>query len=229
MALLRLPTPGFDLQAQLSLSQFAIPAGAGATFAAAGNIMTVTFNAAHGLTLNPAAGVPPNYFITFGGSTSGLTGAGVLVGNIFRILTIPSTTSITIYGTITAATVTSMTGIPIFFPPFTASPGSGFASPQPSQTVATVTTSYPQPNLEGAYVMAQFAANARARINPLLDAVILDGLTTASLTGGNTPATAPVWKDIGAVSTNFNGIMMPPWSAIWADGTTATSTISVLN
>src|SRR5258708_4766484 len=99
MGLLRLPTPGFDLQSQLTTAQFVIAAGAGATFAAANNIMTITFNAAHGLTLNPTAPAMPNYFITFGGSTSGLTGTGVLVGNIFRILTIPSTTAITIYGT----------------------------------------------------------------------------------------------------------------------------------
>jgi hypothetical protein len=226
MGLLRLPTPGFDLQSQLTISQFVIPAGAGATFAASGNIMTITFNAAHGLTLNPSAGVPPNYFITFGGSTSGLTGTGVLVGNIFRILTIPSTTSITIYGTITAATVTSLTGIPIFFPPFTASPGSLYSGPQPTQTVSSVTTSYPPPNLEGAYVYAQLGANCAIRINPKLDAVILDAQTTPS-TG--TPGTAPTWTDQVAASNNGALVMMPPWSAIWANGSTANSTVSVMN
>jgi hypothetical protein len=188
--------------------------------------MTITFNAAHGLTLNPAAGVPPNYFITFGGSTSGLTGTGVLVGNIFRILTIPSTTSITIYGTITAATVTSLTGIPIFFPPFTASPGSLFSGPQPTQTISSVVTPFPPPNLEGAVVKARNAANCAVRVNPAQDALILDGITTPS-TG--TPGTAPTWRDQIAASANGEGFYSPPWGAIWANGTTATSTYSVVN
>ncbi len=228
MSLARLLVPGFDLRPQLSISQFLIPAGAGATFAASGNIMTITFNAAHGLTMTPAAGVPPNYFIGFGGSTSGAAGIGVLVGNIFRILTIPSTTAITIYGTITALTVTSLTGIPIFYPPFTAQSTSQFGG-GPTQTISTVVTPEPPADLEAAFVMAQFAANARMRINPKMDAVILDQYTTPGLTGGTTPATAPTWVDVGAVSTNYNGFVGPPWGAIWADGSTATSTVSVVN
>src|SRR5882672_10992497 len=107
---------GLDLQSELSIAQFVIPAGAGATYAVtAAGIATITFNAAHTLTLSPAAGVPANYFISFGGTATTLTGTGQLVGNIFRILTIPSTTAITFYCTIATATVTATTGIPIFF------------------------------------------------------------------------------------------------------------------
>lgn len=218
MSTLKLATQGLNLQAELSIAQFVIPAGAGATFAAANNIGTITFNAAHGLTLSPAAGVPPNYFITFGGSTSGLTGTGILVGNIFRIIGIPSTTAITIYTTITAATVTSLTGIPVFFPPFTASGGGPYG---PVQVPATAGT-YPLPNLNSAWVYASLAANCALRYNPDQLAVILDSTT------GNTPAVAPTWRDVVAASTAGMAFLNPPCAAIWANGTTATSRVSVL-
>lgn len=219
MSTTKLPTQGLDLQSELSIAQFVIPAGAGATFAAASNIGTITFNAAHGLTLSPAAGVPPNYFITFGGSTSGLTGTGILVGNIFRILSIPSTTAITIYTTITAATVTSLTGIPVFFSPFTASGGGPYG---PVQTPATAGT-YPLPNLSANWIIAALAANAAVRYNPDQTAVILDATT------GNTPAVAPTWRDVIAASTSDMAFIAAPWGAIWANGTTATSRVSVLS
>jgi len=222
----RLPTAGLDLQSELTITQFVIPAGAGATYSASNNIATVTFNAAHGLTLSPAAGVPPNYFITFGGSTSGQSGVGVLVGNIFRILTIPSTTAITIYCTITALTVTSLTGIPVFFPPFTAGAGSAFVN-GPSQVISTAGT-YPLPNLTGAVVNASQGANAAVRINTDQNAVILDGYTTPQLSGGNTPAVAPTWRDLIAASASGQAWIAPPWGAIWANGTTATSRYTVV-
>lgn len=216
----KLPTQGLDLQSELSIAQFVIPAGGGATFAAANNIGTITFNAAHGLTLTPAAGVPPNYFITFGGSTSGLTGTGILVGNIFRILSIPSTTAITIYTTITAATVTSLTGIPVFFPPLTASGGGPYG---PTQTIAAVVTPFPLPNLTANWVLASLAANCAVRYNPDQTAVILDSTT------GNTPAVAPTWRDLIAASTSDMAFLAPPWGAVWANGTTATSRVSVMS
>lgn len=228
MTVLRLPTPGLDLETELSITQFVIPAGAGATYTASGNIATLTFNAAHGLTLNPAAGVPPNYFITFGGSTSAPTGTGVLVGNIFRILTIPSTTAITFYCTLTALTVTSLTGIPVFFPPFIAAFGSSFAG-GPTQTISSVVTPFPLPQLVGGFVKARNGANCAVRVNPAQDAVILDAQSTAALTGGTTPAVAPTWRDQIAASANGEGFYAAPWGAIWANGTTATSTYSVIN
>jgi hypothetical protein len=239
MSLLRLGTPGFDLQSQLSISQFVIPAGAGATYAVSNNIATFTSNAAHGLTMNPAAGVPPNYYVTFGGSTSGLTGNGILVGNVFRILTIPSTTTFTFYCTITAATVTSTTVIPVFFAPFTAQSTSSFAG-GPTQTISATVTPFPPANLEGAYVHAQLAANCVVSMAPNITSggqfnnsiILLDAYTTAACSGGNTPSTAPTLNTIAAASTNFNGFMLSGVLCnymIQASGTTATSTISVVN
>lgn len=218
MSDLRLMVPGLDLQTEQTITQFVIPAGAGATFSAANNIGTITFNAAHGLTLSPAAGTPPNYFITFGGSTSGLTGTGILVGNVFRILSIPSTTAITIYTTITAATVTSLTGIPVFFPNFQASGG---YQNGPSQVIATAGT-YPLPQMQAAMCYCTLGANVAARINVDQTAVILDSTT------GNTPGTAPTWRDIAAVSTNDMIFLAAPWGALWANGSTATSRVNVL-
>ena len=235
MSLLRLPTPGLDLQTELSITQFVIPAGVGATFSNAnssnvgqGGVCTFTTNAAHGLTLNPSAGVPPNYFVTFGGSFSGNTGNGVLVGNIFRILTIPSTTTFTFWSTISTATVTSTTVIPVFFPPFIAASGSNFAG-GPTQTISSVVTPFPLPQLEGAGIFCRLGANAAYRVNTDQTAVILDPQSTAALSGGNTPGTAPTWRDQLAASANGFVFGSPPWGAIWANGSTATSTISVVN
>ena len=235
MSQLRLPTPGLDLQAELTITQFVIPAGAGATFSNAnssnvgqGGVCTFTSNAAHGLTLNPSAGVPPNYFVTFGGSSSAITGNGVLIGNIFRILTIPSTTTFTFWSTISTATVTSTTVIPIFFAPFTASSGSSFAG-GPTQTISSVVTPFPLPNLAGGVVLANLGANCAIRYNPDLTAVILDAQSTAALSGGNTPSTAPTWRDMVAASTAGDATMFPNQTAVWANGTTATSRFSVVN
>lgn len=222
----RLPVAGLDLQSELSSTQFTIPAGAGATYAVTNNIATITFNAAHGLTLSPAAGTMPNYFIGFGGATSAPTGTGVLVGNIFRILTIPSATAITIYCTLTALTVTALTGIPIFFPPYTAGLGSAFQG-GPSQLIATA-GSYPLPNLTGAVTNCTLGANIAARYNPDQTALILDGYTTPGLPGGFTPAVAPTWRDISAVSTNAQIWGAPPWFALWANGGAGTSRVSVI-
>ena len=214
-----IPLIGQELATELAISQFVIPAGGGATFAAANNIGTITFNAAHGLTMTPAAGVPPNFFIGFGGSTSGISGTGILVGNVFRILSIPSTTAITIYTTITAATVTSLTGIPVFFPPFIAGPvvpGYG-----PTQTISTVVTNEPAPLLGEAGFIANLGANAAVVYNPAQ--TFLGALDAGT---GNTPATAPVWRTLVAASATQQCVGAYPWMAIFANGTTATSNIS---
>jgi len=226
MSTQKLPVPGLDFQLEQSITQFVIPAGGGATYAVANNIATITFNAAHGLTLSPAAGTPPNYFISFGGSTSGLTGNGILVGNIFRILTIPSTTAITIYSTITAATVTSLTGIPVFGAPFTAGINSSFAG-GPSQVIATA-GGYPLPQITGAWVNALLGANCNVQYNPDNTAVILDGATTPGLAGGFTPAVAPVYRVLGAASASDQFWMSAPDTMVFANGTTATSRFSVI-
>ena len=221
-----IPLTGQELATELAISQFVIPAGAGATFSASNNIATITFNAAHGLTMTPAAGVPPNYFIGFGGSTSGLSGTGILVGNVFRILSIPSTTAITIFTSITAATVTSLTGIPVFFPPFIAS-GTTIPS-SPTQTISSVVTNEPFPILGYAEFIALMGANAAVVYNPAQTFLGALDASTTPLSAGvySTPATAPVWKTLVAASATMQVDGAYPWLAIFANGTTATSYIS---
>jgi hypothetical protein len=227
MGLLRLSTPGFDYQAQQTITQVPIALTSSGALAASNNIMTITTPSAHGLTLNPSAGVPPNYFVTFGGTSSGITGTGILVGNIFRILAIPSTTTFTIYGTLTAATITSNTVIPVFFPNFQASPASLYSGPQPTMTVSAVTTSYPPPSTQSAFVYAQLGANAVIRINSdNTFSLPLDAFTTPA---AGTPATAPVWTTVLAASVSGALAMMGYTSAVWASGSSGTSTFSVLN
>jgi hypothetical protein len=225
MGLLRLPTLGFDYQAQLTITQVPIVLAAGSV-ANVNNIVTVTTAGAHGLTLNPAAGVPPNYFVSFTG-TSAPTGVGILNGNIFRILSIPSTTTFTIYSTVTGATLTGSNIVPVFFAPFTASPGTLFSGPQPTMTVAAVTTAYPPPNVAGAVVLAQLGANANIRFNSdLLFTGPLDPITTPA---AGTPAVAPVWTVGQAVSVSGDFPMLGYSAAVWAGGSAGTSTLSVIN
>lgn len=223
MSELRLPVAGLDFFPEQTITQFVIPAGGGATFSAANSIATITFNAAHGLTLAPAANVPPNYFITFGGSTSGLVGTGVLVGNIFRILSIPSATAITIYTTITAATITAMTGIPVFYPWLQPSQQSAFVG-GPTQTIAGTVTPFAPQYQQGAMVNFAQGANCAVRYNPDRTAQILDGSSTPAL--GATPAVAPVWRDLASVSTNNQIWLVSPTIGIWANGASGTSFFS---
>jgi hypothetical protein len=217
-----IPIIGQDLQHELTLTQFVIPAGGGATFSnansatlSAGGITTITTNAAHGLTLTPAANVPANLFVQFGGTTSALTGTGVLVGNTFRILTIPSTTTFTIWTTISTATVTSMTVLPVFFPPFLQGPI--VFNYGPTQTISSVVT--PEGAQLGGFSLftAILAANAAVQVNTDNTFIPLDQAT------GNTPATAPTWRTLGAASTNGNYIGAYPYMCVIANGTTATS------
>jgi hypothetical protein len=218
----RLPVAGLDFFPEQTISQFVIPAGAGATFAAASNIATITTNAAHGLTLNPAANVPPNYFVSFGGSSSAMTGTGILVGNIFRILTIPSTTTFTIYTTITAATVTSLTVIPVFFPWLQPAQQSGFVG-GPTQTIATVVTPFGPPYLQSAQMQYLLGANCNVQYNSDRLALILDGNSTPA---GGTPAVAPVQRVLTPAGSASQDFMFAPTIGIWANGTTANSFFS---
>jgi hypothetical protein len=221
----RLPVAGFDFFAEQTITQFAIPAGGGATFSAANSIATITFNAAHGLTLQPAANVPPNYFITFGGTISGVTGTGTLIGNIFRILSIPSATAITIYTTITAANITAVTGIPVFYPWLQSSQQSAFVG-GPTQTIAGTVTPFAPAYVQGATVNYSLGANCAVRYNPDLKAVILDGASTPAL--GATPGTAPVWRDLVSVNNPSQDWLFAPTCAIWANGGSGTSFFSQL-
>lgn len=224
MSLLRLPLPGLDLQSKLAITQTAITL-AGGSLANSGNILTVTTPAAHGLTFNPAAGVPPNYFVTFAG-TSAPTGVGVLNGNIFRILSIPSTTTFTVYSTVTGATLTGSTVIPVFYPPFAAMPGSAWLN-GPAQTAAGTVTQYPPAALDGAYVYAFTGANCTVQMDLGQVATILDPLSTPA---SGTPAIAPTWNAFQGASTNNSAFLAPPWGAVWASsGSAGTTTLSVVN
>jgi hypothetical protein len=230
MSDLKIAVGGLDYFAEQSTTQFVIPAGAGATFTNAQqngvytNICTVTFNAPHGLTFTPSANVLPNYFIKFGGSTAGLTGTGVLVGNTFRILSIPTTSSITIYSTITAATVTSLTGIPVFYPVFQQALLSGAAT----NTLASGTTgSFATTGGYPYYGSVQcsnltLGANCVALYNSDNTAAPLDAST------GVTPSTAPAFRTMLAASTTGQ-LRFGPYDQIAASGTTATSYISIVN
>lgn len=232
MSILRLPVAGLDLQTKLSITQVPVAAGAGATFAnansatvGAGGVCTFTTNAAHGLTLNPSAGVPPNYFVTFGGSSSAITGTGVLINNVFRILSIPSTTTFTFWSTISTATVTSTTVVPVFYPNFLAGNNSGFAG-GPTQTVSSVTTQYAPPQLEAATVYIIAGANCTAVVDQGQVAILLDPQSTPT---AGTPATAPTWTTFTAASSNDNPWLCAPWGAVWASGSSGTTTLSVVN
>lgn len=233
MSILRLPVAGLDLQTKLSITQTLIAAGAGATFSnanaanvGAGGVCTFTTNGAHGLTLNPSAGVPPNYFVTFGGSSSAITGTGVLINNVFRILSIPSTTTFTFWSTISTATVTSTTVVPVFYPNFLAGNNSAFAG-GPTQTISTVVTGFPPPQLEAAMVFCITGANCTVQIDQGQTSLLLDPQSTPT-TG--TPATAPTWTAFTAVSTNDMNFLCAPWGAVWASTANAgTTTLSVVN
>jgi hypothetical protein len=227
MSILKLTNQALDFQTEQTITQFVIPAGAGATYAATNNIATITFNAAHGLTMVPAANVPPNYFISFGGSTSAPTGTGVLVGNTFRILSIPSTTAITVYCTLSALTVTSLSGIPVFFPWLIAQPLSGFAG-NVTQTISTVVTTEPPPLVQSAQVFFTLGANCAVSYYPAMNNYILDGYITPLLSGATTPATAPTARALFAASTSGSAWIDPPNVSILANGTTATSYFSVV-
>lgn len=209
-------------------TQVPISAGASGTFAATNNIATITTTSAHGLTFNPAANVLPNYYVTFGGSTSGLSGTGILVGNFFRILTIPSTTTFTIYTTITAATITSLTIIPVFYPSFVVGPGNVGGQP----TLGTPAVAYPFPVLATATLNFLLGANCTVNWAPNETAssgtplIPLDGTSTIQL--GGTPATAPTTRQIAAASTANQIDMVYPWMYIAASGSAGTTYITVI-
>lgn len=214
------PLIGIQPAPEQTTAQFVIPAGAGATFSATNNIATITTNAAHGLTMTPAGTALPNYFVTFGGSTSGLAGTGILVGNYFRILSIPSTTTFTIYTTITAATVTSLTTIPVFFPSFAT--GVNNIGGQPLMG----TTPEPFPTLAACMFNTVTGANCQVLYNPDRTLVALDPTTTTML--GGTPTTAPTMRVAVPASSQGQIEGAYPWVALVANGTTATTYISVL-
>src|SRR5215469_16105447 len=186
---IKIPVDGLVFQPELSTTQVPIALGAGGLFAAANNIATITFNAAHGLTLNPVAGTMPNYFVTFNGVT-GQTGVGTLNGPVFPILAIPSATTILLWTTITAAVMTAANCVPIFICPFTPQNVSAMAGGGPTQTIAGTVTPFPPPNNYAALVSINAGNNCAPIYNP-------DNTSVIQLPGQPTLATTPVYRSLG--------------------------------
>ena len=200
MSELKIAVPGQVFQTELSTTQVPIASGAG-NIAVANNIATITFAGAHGLTFNPAAGTMANYFIQFAGITA-QTGIGTLNGPIFRILSIPSATTITIYTTVTAGGFAAGTATPVFIPVFSPIVGSTFAG----NLQQPVGTFFP-PNLAAsADVNFLLGPNCTIQYNPDNTSIVQDQ------TSGNTLAAAPTFRIMNAVSTG---------GQVWMDGTGA--------
>lgn len=217
MSELKISLPGgADFLAEMSTTQVPVPAGAGSAFTAANNIGTITTNAAHGLTAAPAAGTMPNFFVQITGATA-QTGTGTLNGPIFRILSIPSTTTFTIYTTVTAATVTASTYIPVFLPPFTAILGSTFVN-----FLNNLGTNVAGALVQSSSVMCVFGANCTLQYDPSNVQIIYDAAA------GNTPSSVPTLRTLIAASGTGQTWINPPQMAILASGAAGTSRVSVI-
>jgi len=234
MSDLKIAVGGSDYLAEQTISQFAITnaanalslsttsAGTVAGTNITGYIATLTFTTAHGLTFSPSANVPPNYFIKFASATV-TGGTGVLTGNTFRILTIPSTTTLTFYTTVSAATFSGASVIPVFYPVFQQALLSGAAT----NTLASGTTGsfattggYPYYGTVQA-VNLNLGANCTGLYNSTNDAIPLDAST------GVTPSTAPTFRTMLAASANGQ-LRFGPYDQISAAGTTANSLFSIV-
>ncbi len=224
MSDLKLAVPGTVYQLELSTAQFAILYSANAwTYAqvAATNIATITTTSAHGLTPIYTAGTLPNFFVSFGGNITGQTGVGTLIGNFFRILSIPSTTTFTIYSTVTAATAaTTASIIQAFIPVYTPFLGSSFVN---GPTFGTPAVQYPYGIPGTANCNFTTGANCSVVYMPDNTGLILDQTT------GPTPGTAPVQRTLIPASSQGQ-VWMDACGSTWlvAGGTTATSRVSVI-
>jgi hypothetical protein len=212
---LTLPGGAEFIQPELSTTQVPVASGAG-TIAAANNIVTVTTASAHGLTMAPAAGTMPNFFVQFTGIT-GQAGTGTLVGPIFRILAIPSTTTLQVYSTVTAGTFTAGTIVPVFLAPFTAILGSVFVG-----FLNNLGTSVPGALVQSSFINAALGPNCTIQYNPDNTSIVYDGTT------GNTPAVAPTYRTLVAASGAGQLWLNGPQMALFASGSAGTSRISVL-
>lgn len=225
MSDLKIVVPGQTYFTELTTTQVPIAAGGGATWVNAATsgsgVVTVTTNAAHGLTLTPAAGVAPNYFVQMATGFTVLTGAGVGLNQIFRILSIPTTTTFTVWSSILTATVTSTTFVPIFFMTSAIAPNSSFlggpvmtATAQPPMLVGSANVNY----LLGANCIVQYAPGdyTGSSITP---SIPLD----QSVNGGVTPASAPTYRTLAAASTGGQAFF-PGYSQFIAASGSAGST-----
>lgn len=211
----KLFVPGLEFQTELQTTQVPVASGAG-SIAVSNNIATITFAGAHGLTMTPAAGTLPNYFCTFTGVTA-QTGIGTLNGPIFRILAIPSTTTIQIYTTVTGGTFTAGTCVPVFICPFVAQLGSAFIN-GPTQVGVQV-----PPALVGAgMVNCSLGANCTVQYNPDNTSVIQDPTVPQTL------AASPTYRNVIAASGLGQLWMMEASIALFASGGAGTSRVSVI-
>jgi hypothetical protein len=215
--------PLIGLQPAPAQTTIQVPVTA-STYSATNNIATITTGSAHGLTMTPTSPALPNYFVTFGGSTSGLSGTGVLVGNYFAILSIPSTTTFTIYSTITAATVSSMTVIPVFFPSFGLGPSD--IGGQPDQTISGNVIPQPFPLLAGCTFNINTGANATVLYNTDRTLIALSGSTTLPIAG--TPSTPPAMSTLVPVSSEAQVYGAYPYTVLVCSGSSGTTTLSVI-
>jgi hypothetical protein len=227
MSDLKIAVPGQVFQPELTTTQIAITNAANAlsySQVAATNIATLTFTNPHALTMQPAAATTlPNYFFTFNAATV-TGGVGTLNGPIFRILSIPSTTTLTFYSTVTSATFAGASVYPIFIPVFTTFTGSQFSqvynsyAPTPA---AVVQVAYMLQGTANANITT--GANCLVNYYPDNTSIIWDS------TSGATPAVAPTARTLLPVSSQgqvwFDGTGS---TAIVASGTAGTTRVSVI-
>jgi len=207
MATLKTPAPGIEFLQEVQTTQIAIiQSGNNMTWAFSGNICTVTFASVHGITSAFTAGsgatpsTLPNYYFLVGGTAmTGLTGIGILQGVIFRILSIPSTTTLTFYTTVTAATSgASTTFQPVFILPNIPLPASGLYSGGPTLTGVAQPPPWSYASeynvTTGANCTVQYAPGnwAGSTVTPQ---IVYDATT------GNTPGTAPTMRTLVPVSS----------------------------
>jgi hypothetical protein len=212
----KLPVQGLQFQAELTTTQIPVALGASGTFAQANNIATLTFTAAHGLTLTPAAGVLANYFFQLSGAT-GLAGVGNLNGPIFRILSIPSTTTLTFYTTVTAATVTGATLTPVFVVPFLGQNVSAFVNGPTMSGVGV-----PPAWVGAGMCNLALGANCTVQYNPDNTSVIQDPLIAA------TTSATPTYRTLLAASSSTQLWMSDVSIALFASGGAGTSRVSLI-
>jgi hypothetical protein len=229
MSDLKIALAGSIYQAEQSTTQIAILASANAwTFSiptAGVPIALITTATPHGLTFTPTAGTMPNFFVTFQGNITAQTGPGTIIGNLFRILTIPSTTTFTIATTVLTATAATTAGIvPVFIPQFQVGVGSVFAGgPQVGTPLAPAIGTY----TSSENVCLTTGPNCVVNYYPDNTSVILDSSNTS--TASPTPTTAPTARVLLAASSQgqvwFDGAAS---TLLVASGTAGTSRASVI-
>jgi hypothetical protein len=229
MSDLKIAVPGVVYQTEQSTTQIAILASANAwTFSiptAGVPIALITTTNPHGLTFTPAAGTLPNFFVTFQGNITAQTGVGTIIGNLFRILTIPSTTTFTIATTVTAATAATTAGIvPVFIPQFQVGVGSAFAGgPQAGAPLVPAIGTY----TSSENCCLTTGPNCVVNYYPDNTSAILDSSNTSS--ASPTPTTAPVARTLLPASSQgqvwFDGVGS---TLMVASGTAGTSRVSVI-